>query len=52
MRQRILCLSFATQAQEDAYINNNTAPSPEDYGDGWQGVYDSTDRHHNAQFHG
>lgn len=33
---------FATQAQEDAYINNNIAPSPEDYGDGWQGVYDSS----------
>lgn len=32
---------FATQAQEDAYINDNTAPSPEDYGDGWQGAYDS-----------
>lgn len=33
---------FATQSQEDAYINNNIAPSPEDYGDGWQGVYDSS----------
>lgn len=33
---------FATQAKEDAYINNNVLPNPEDYGDGWAGDYNST----------
>ena len=32
---------FKTTQEEENYLNNNTAPNPEDYADGWQGTYNS-----------
>jgi hypothetical protein len=32
---------FKTKQEEENYLNNNTAPDPQDYADGWQGTYNS-----------
>ena len=32
---------FRTTQEEENYLNNDTAPNPEDYADGWQGTYNS-----------
>lgn len=32
---------FKTAQEEENYLNNNTAPDPQDYADGWQGTYNS-----------
>ena len=32
---------FKTTQEEENYLNNDTAPNPEDYADGWQGTYNS-----------
>ena len=32
---------FKTTQEEENYLNNNTAPDPQDYADGWQGTYNS-----------